>query len=487
MVLLILAIITAGIVQDKTVSAVLEPMPVEDAILIELQKNPQKLSHQDEGEGDGVLYDSLGSLVIGDMIVSGEQTQYWFSQVRRMGAKDPLMLWRKEKGHPIVPYNISGEGEKFLAAVKDGMQHWENTTCVRFRSVKGNDKSFINFLIGDGCWSRVGRRQDNKPQDISLGRGCQFMGTAAHEIGHALGLLHEHMRSDRDDYIQIVDKNIQRGNEHNFMKDTSESFSNYGVPYDYTSLMHYTGEAFSKNGGLTIISSNPLLQGMLGRNRVLSHRDTLIANKMYGCIKMWSDRCFIYDSPCQNDGYVGPNCDCVCPRGTTGPYCETVLHDYYSERMSKCTMVINQTNTTIETPRYPNFLEPDTWCVFKVIAPTDYIIQILFEDFSLEAYSTSQCSLGSLRLMEYQNDVIADTMACGKYFERGETFTSVTNELVMFLDIWRNSKRSKGFRGLVTFVKKNEATSNSEHGIIISVSVPFLGLFLHYLYLIAFL
>jgi hypothetical protein len=42
------------------------------------------------------------------------------------------------------------------------------------------------------------------------------------------------------------------GKEHNFKKYSEATVTNFGVPYDYGSIMHYSAQAFSRNGKPTI-------------------------------------------------------------------------------------------------------------------------------------------------------------------------------------------------------------------------------------------
>ena len=63
------------------------------------------------------------------------------------------------------------------------------------------------------CYSFIGRQGGR--QDISLGQGCGSLGTALHEIMHALGFFHEQSRPDRDEYVNIFFDNIETGTVYN--------------------------------------------------------------------------------------------------------------------------------------------------------------------------------------------------------------------------------------------------------------------------------
>jgi NADH:ubiquinone oxidoreductase subunit len=80
------------------------------------------------------------------------------------------------------------------------------------------------------------------------------MYTVLHELGHVIGLEHEHNRMDRDDYIKVFFGNIEDEDKDQFMIDYSRLYNNTKLPYDYESIMHYSNKTCSKNGKDTLRS-----------------------------------------------------------------------------------------------------------------------------------------------------------------------------------------------------------------------------------------
>jgi hypothetical protein len=143
----------------------------------------------------------------------------------------------------IIPFTAVSTVEQ---TVSKAIAHWEQHTPIRFVQ-RTNEPDFISFEALNGCFSRVGR-QGGK-QVISIGSGCG-LGAAIHEIGHALGLLHEQSRADRDQHIEVVFANIHPDFRHNFARHVQDA-TDQGK-YDFGSIMHYPAKAFSINGQDTI-------------------------------------------------------------------------------------------------------------------------------------------------------------------------------------------------------------------------------------------
>ncbi|WNM63644.1 Dot/Icm T4SS effector Zinc-dependent metalloprotease LegP [Candidatus Nitrospira neomarina] len=177
----------------------------------------------------------------------------------------------------LVPYTIHTALPN-KARVTNAIKHWTDNTNIRFVERTSSNASqypnYVNFRVATGCWSQVGM-QGGK-QDIGLANGCST-GSTIHEIGHALGLWHAHSREDRDSFVTIKWANITAGKEHNFNQHITDG-DDIGA-YDYGSIMHYGGKAFSKNGQATIV---PKQSGViLGQRSKLSKKDIAAIHSIY--------------------------------------------------------------------------------------------------------------------------------------------------------------------------------------------------------------
>lgn len=141
-----------------------------------------------------------------------------------------------------------------MQIIEDAMTVFHTKTCIRFIP-RTNEKDYIYIQrTNTGCWSSVGRVGGKQEVNLQTPGCTTKVGTAVHELNHAVGFVHEQNRPDRDDYVTIQTQNIQRGTESNFAKALSSTIDNQGVRYDYGSVMHYSANAFSTNGKPTIIA-----------------------------------------------------------------------------------------------------------------------------------------------------------------------------------------------------------------------------------------
>merc|ERR1712243_386781 len=116
-------------------------------------------------------------------------------------------------------------------------------SCIKFSEANSGPRVLI--VDDTNCYSEVGYQ--HRVQRLSLGsRGCMRKRTIEHEFLHALGVWHTQSRTDRDSYVKILFDNIIPDEKHNFVKYNEDEASDFDLPYDYRSVMHYGAYFFSK-------------------------------------------------------------------------------------------------------------------------------------------------------------------------------------------------------------------------------------------------
>ncbi len=162
------------------------------------------------------------------------------------------------------------------ARVINAINHIQTNTGIRFshRTTQANYVRFVSNGNAGFSSSAIGMRGGEQLIRVA---DAATMGTVVHECLHALGVLHEQSRCDRDQFVTINFQNIQAGFESNFDR-MCEGFRDY-FEYDYGSIMHYPGTAFTKNGQATIV---PKQSGVtIGQRNGMSMLDRLTIAEMY--------------------------------------------------------------------------------------------------------------------------------------------------------------------------------------------------------------
>jgi len=189
-----------------------------------------------------------------------------------------LAVRQFKRAVPCLKFEDVGNSQKWSALSADSDKRCDTDGPSIFVQSKNND----------GCWSFVGMLQPPietgskgtiHTQLLNLqADGCNALGIAIHEMGHALGMAHEQSRPDRDRWVTIHWDNVKKSEYVQFEVDakgyTAES-------YDYLSIMHYGSTAFSINEKPTITTPKGGHDSTLGQRMGLSQYDANQLAAMY--------------------------------------------------------------------------------------------------------------------------------------------------------------------------------------------------------------
>lgn len=214
-------------------------------------------------------------------------------------------MWPNGEIPYIIDTSVPLNKTKFI---EDAISVWESQTPIRFIDLNSAGVNsfmypdYVKFVPeysehpGASCAvTNIGKQSSGGEQLALIYPKCQ-MGNLIHEIGHLVGLWHEHQRPDRDQHVRIVNANIipEERSYLQFATPFCNKVTNICdyprddlTEYDYCSIMHYGETAFSRDPSSlrTIIPLHPeriTECTKIGQRDNLSSVDINAVNEIYG-------------------------------------------------------------------------------------------------------------------------------------------------------------------------------------------------------------
>jgi len=165
-------------------------------------------------------------------------------------------------------------------------EEWSKVAKVRCRLKSIFESNYLlvtNTKAANRCWTELGSGTSGGERVFNFAADwCWNSVSLLHELGHVLGLMHEHQRPDRDKYIEVFAENAGEMS-YSYDKLSLGAMDNSG-PYDFFSIMHYWNAAYSVNGK-PIMVPRPGFEkfaSVMGYATKLSIGDQALIQKIYG-------------------------------------------------------------------------------------------------------------------------------------------------------------------------------------------------------------
>uniref|UniRef100_A0A0N5B599 Zinc metalloproteinase n=1 Tax=Strongyloides papillosus TaxID=174720 RepID=A0A0N5B599_STREA len=350
-----------------------------DEVEVGIMSNPEMF------QGDIFLLESQIKKIKEDI----EANEDLNSKRKRRSAVIKNMPRSWDISQPIKYYVYEGNTSMII----DSLNKIASESCISFEYLPSSFTGpGLRFYRGVGCWSWLGKIDDKNPQDVSLGVGCDAIGVIQHEIFHALGIIHEQSRPDRDRFLEIHNENYTPDKATNFYRYSYGSVDNYGIVYDYGSVMQYNGKSFSSNGGKTMIPKMSFFENAMGQSVGYTHYDLKLLNTYY-CNNVCKS-----SITCNNGGFQSiKNCsECRCPLGFTGTTCDEIV-----QRSPTCTDTVNYSNSTKQTIKIPIGRK----CFYYIESPVGKKIMLVMENLQYSGYYYIPCNADNGVEIKYRSDM----------------------------------------------------------------------------------
>ncbi|CAH8512448.1 unnamed protein product [Schistosoma bovis] len=227
--------------------------------------------------------------------------------------------------------------------IKKAMSIIEEETCIQFYDLTSrintrrfSDRHLIRIKGRGqrGCYSSLGMMR-NRNQVLRLGPTCRTVGQILHELLHALGVMHEIMRPDRDQYVILHEENIDKSYLEEFKKIKEHQSILTDRKFDFQSISLYDPFTFTSNGNpvwepISNLDDVPLFSIS---EKYLSFEDTVGLNRLYKCDRNCSNQ----STPCEPGEFRNKHCICTNASKYAFDRCKDDVNEtkYCSDAVSK--------------------------------------------------------------------------------------------------------------------------------------------------------
>jgi len=194
----------------------------------------EKIIQAKVDDGYAIAY---GDVLLGEVEVESKEKNIFVESTA-------INLWDSNKIHYFIEPDLANKME-----VEKAIEIMNKTTAMEFIPFDSLDVDGIVFRTGkNNCYSYLGKIGGIQP--IMLSPRCEVT-EILHEILHALGFIHEQSRSDRDEYITILWDNIipEYYSQFQIVPD-NYMITVEGTDFDFSSIMLYKPDSFSKKDGV---------------------------------------------------------------------------------------------------------------------------------------------------------------------------------------------------------------------------------------------
>ncbi|XP_062556317.1 zinc metalloproteinase nas-14-like [Armigeres subalbatus] len=215
-------------------------------------------------------YEELGQKQHGDLVI--QQVYSPESQA----TKNLINVWPNR----TIPYLFEESiDENQQAIILSAMEAIQDVSCIRFIPKLENHINYVLITAdASGCWSSLGMHGGEQYMNLDP-RGCMQKGAVLHQLMHVLGFIHPSSRPDRDLFVKVELDNVNLYEQSQFDQVEPGAFDDFGMTYDYDSILHRSGLAFSATGQHTIIPLHE--EVVLGQRETLSFKDIRKLNRSY--------------------------------------------------------------------------------------------------------------------------------------------------------------------------------------------------------------